>query len=169
MPPFYHQNSSIMKKRIVFSYIILSTLWIAGCTSDDSSENTGNLDAMVQEITDMVVSGSWIVTSFIDSGVDETDDFSGYVFTFNANGSLTASNGTNTIEGSWSITSDDSSDDSPDDDFDDVDFNIFFASPDSFSELTEDWEIVSSSDSRIDLIHISGGDGDTDTLTLVRN
>ena len=111
-----------------------------------------------------------MISRFIDSGVDETDDFTGYEFTFNEDGTLSATNGTSTIEGSWSVTSDDdSSDDSPDEPFDDIDFNIFFASPDNFNELTEDWEIVSRSGTQIELIHISGGDGSIDNLTLVKS
>lgn len=47
-----------------------------------------------------------------------------------------------------------------------IDFNIFFASPEDFNELSEDWNIVSYSNTKIELIHISGGDGETDLLTL---
>ena len=162
-----------MKKKIKYYGILFVLLAFVACTNDDSSNNNpADLTAEIEEIQNLASSGSWAVTSFVDSGVDETDDFTGYSFTFNANGSLVADNGTNMVEGSWSVTgddSDDSSDDSSSDDSDDIDFNIFFASPDSFSELTEDWEIVSRSNTRIDLIHISGGDGSMDTLTFERN
>ena len=162
-----------MKKKIKYFGILFVLLAFVACTNDDSSDNNpADLTAEIEEIQNLASSGSWVVTSFVDSGVDETDDFTGYSFTFNANGSLVADNGTNMVEGSWSVTGDDSdnsSDDSSSDDSDDIDFNIFFASPDSFSELTEDWEIVSRSNTRIDLIHISGGDGSTDTLTFERN
>ena len=47
-----------------------------------------------------------------------------------------------------------------------IDFNIFFASPADFAELSEDWNIVSFSANKIELIHESGGDGDTDLLTF---
>ena len=162
-----------MKKKYLLCSLLGAMLMLVSCSNDESNDtNSADLNSLVQEITDEVQSGSWIITSFIDSGVDETDDFTSYVFTFNQDGSLAATNGTGTIEGSWSVTSDDSddsSDDSPDDLSDDIDFNIFFSSPDSFSELTEDWEIVSHSGARIDLIHVSGGDGSTDTLTFVKN
>jgi hypothetical protein len=48
----------------------------------------------------------------------------------------------------------------------DIDFNIFFASPVDFSELSEDWDIITNSSSKIELIHVSGGNGDTDLLTF---
>lgn len=47
-----------------------------------------------------------------------------------------------------------------------IDFNIFFASPDDFNELSEDWDIVSYSSTRIELIHVSGSDGGVDLLTF---
>lgn len=50
-----------------------------------------------------------------------------------------------------------------------VDFNIFFASPADFAELTEDWNIISHTDSKIELIHVSGGNGGTDLLTFEKN
>lgn len=47
-----------------------------------------------------------------------------------------------------------------------IDFNIFFASPADFNELSEDWNIVSYSANKIELIHESGGNGGTDLLTF---
>ena len=77
-----------------------------------------------------------------------------------------------TVNGSWSITDDD--DDSSDDDSDgdssnDIDFNIVFNAPDDFTELSDDWDIISKSDSKIELIDISGGNGGTDLLTFEKN
>ncbi|MEZ4988540.1 MAG: hypothetical protein R2795_26535 [Saprospiraceae bacterium] len=37
-----------------------------------------------------------------------------------------------------------------------------------FEELNEDWEIISQSDTRIELVHVSGGNGGTDYLTFER-
>lgn len=47
-----------------------------------------------------------------------------------------------------------------------IDFNIFFASPADFSELTEDWNVISHTMNKIELIHVSGGNGGTDLLTF---
>lgn len=46
-----------------------------------------------------------------------------------------------------------------------IDFNIFFASPEDFNELSDDWNIVSYSATKIELIDESG-DGETDLLTF---
>ena len=55
---------------------------------------------------------------------------------------------------------------SGDDSLDDLHFNISFASPPYFAELTDDWDIVAQSDSTIELIDVSDGNGGTDYLTF---
>ena len=59
--------------------------------------------------------------------------------------------------------------DDDDDDYGDVDFNIVFSTPADFEELTEDWHIISISNTKIELTHVSGGNGGTDFLTFERN
>ncbi len=159
-----------MKKSLLNSALIVFTLLIASCSSDSSDDNSQNTAESVQAVTNLVASGTWVITSFVDSGTDETSNFNGYGFTFNSDGSLVADNGTTSITGTWSVTSDDSNDDSDDyNSSDDIDFNIFFSAPPDFEELTEDWDIVTRSATRIELIHISGGNGGTDTLTFEMN
>ncbi len=158
-----------MKKFLfTFSIPILSIL-LTQCASDSTDDNMQDPSVVAQAVTDLAVSGTWVISSYIDSGMDETGDYNGYTFTFNADGSLVADNGSSTINGTWSVTTDDSSDDDDYDSPDDVDFNIFFSAPPAFEELTDDWDIVSRSSTRIELIDISGGDGSTDTLVFEKN
>ncbi|MBT8324788.1 MAG: hypothetical protein HKN99_10990 [Winogradskyella sp.] len=113
---------------------------------------------------------SWRISSYIDSGEDETSDFEFYNFTFASDGTLTASNGTNTLVGSWSVTASSSSS-SDDDDDDDIDFNINFPVPDSnpFEDLNDDWDVISYTSTSIVLRDVSGGDGSVDSLSFVQN
>lgn len=141
--------------------IMLCLLFLNACSSSDDNSST---DATT--LINTAKSGTWHVTSFTDSGNDETSHFANYNFTFGASNLLTATNGTNTYSGTWSVTSDDSGDDNPSGD---LDFNIAFASPADFAELSEDWDIVSYSSTQIALIHISGGNGGTDTLVFTKN
>lgn len=134
---------------------------VSGCSSSDD-----NSSANPTPVINTATSGTWKVTSFIDSGNDETNHFTGYNFTFGTSNALTATNGTNNYTGFWSVTSDDSDDDNPSGD---LDFNISFATPANFAELTEDWDIVSYSSTTISLIHVSGGNGGTDTLVFTKN
>lgn len=143
---------------VIFIYTGLAM----SCDKDD--DNNQQQDTTVQQTQNTAQSGSWKITYFFDSDQNETDDFAGYVFTFNENGSLVAVNGSTTITGTWSVTDSNSSDD--DGGSSDVDFNIFFASPSDFEDLSDDWDIVSVSNSKIELTDVSGGNGGTDFLTF---
>lgn len=147
--------------------IITLSLLITNCSSDDAlpKDNT----AIIDQIEDRVKSGSWRITSYIDSGQNETNDYNGYNFTFNDNGSLVADNGSNTISGTWSVTDDSNSSDDDSSNDNDIDFNIFFTSPPDFEELSDDWDVVSINASKISLTDVSGGNGTTDTLVFEKN
>lgn len=149
----------------IITICLIGVFTITSCNKDDNSSSNGNADA----IKDIVQNGTWKITKFIDSATDETYHFTGYNFTFQTSGILTAENGTNTHQGSWSITNDDNSND--DDNYqNDLHFNINFAPTISnFEELTDDWHFISNSDTKIELIDVSGGDGSTDYLTFERN
>lgn len=132
------------------------------CSSDDNSSSSQDPTPVINAATQ----GTWRVTSYVDSGTDETNHFTGYNFTFGNGGVLTATNGSNTVTGTWSVLNDDSNDDSPSND---LDFNIGFTAPANFADLTDDWDIVTYSDTTISLIDISGGNGGTDTLVFTKN
>jgi hypothetical protein len=115
-----------------------------------------------------VTSGTWRITLYEDSGINETTNYSNYIFTFNTNGVLTAANSTS-FNGTWSVTSSNSNDDNPDND---LDFNIAFVAPapNSFTDdLTDDWDVISHTANRIQLVDVSGGNGVTDYLTFEKN
>lgn len=153
-----------MKKQLFYSFLIMLSfsLMSATCSTDDDDDFNNN-SAEINDIKNTVQSNTWVITSLIDSGVDETTDYNGFNFIFNSNGTLTATKQTLSYNGTWSITDDDISSD--DISSDDIDFNIFFSSPANFNDdLSEDWEIVSKSATKIELIHISGGNGGTDNL-----
>jgi hypothetical protein len=131
------------------------------CSKDDSSSSSNNQT----QVTTTVTSGTWKITLYNDSGTVKTSNFTGYNFTFGANNSLTASNSTNNYTGTWSVTDSNSNDDS----LSDLDFNIIFASPANFQDLSDDWDIISRTDTKIQLIDVSGGNGGTDYLTFEKN
>ena len=150
-----------MKKGKIFwilAFILSTGLFIVSCTKDEDLTNELARD----QFEDSVKSGAWVITLFEDSGKDETNHFSGYDFTFNADGTLMAENGLNTYEGIWSISDNNSGDDSESD----LHFNIFFALSNDFEDLNDDWDVLSNSEVKIELIDVSGGNGGTDYLTL---
>lgn len=146
-----------------FMFLFIVTI-VSSCSDEDDSTVNNSVDPT--PVINIVNNGTWRVTLYEDSGVDETSNFTGYNFSFGAGNILSATNGTNTYSGTWSVTSDNSLDDSPSND---LDFNIAFSTPANFAELTEDWNIISYTSAKIQLIHVSGGGGGTDYITFEKN
>jgi hypothetical protein len=134
---------------------------MVSCTNNEDVQ----LASSQNQIQTNLVNRTWRITKFIDSGVDETNHFIGYNFTFNTGGILNANNGTNNYNGSWSITDSNSNDDT----IDDLDLNINFNLTNDFSDLNSDWDFISQSSNKIELIDVSGGNGGTDYLTFEKN
>lgn len=120
----------------------------------------------VSEFKSNVEAGTWKVSHFEEDGEDQTYHFNGYSFTFNGDGTVVATNGTNTYNGTWSID-EDSNDDSPSND-DDFNINFNVSKENEFDELNDDWDIVSYSSSTIELKDVSGGDGSVDKVTFIK-
>ena len=146
-----------MKLNMLLISIALGT-FITGCSKsdDDPANSTGVTVAGVQN---SLQAGTWRITYFWDTDHDETNNFSGYHFTFFTTGSIMAMNTTEHIQGTWSVGTDDSK----------VKLNIAFTSPPNFAELTEDWQVIENTPTRVKLQHISGGYGGTDFLTFEKD
>jgi hypothetical protein len=116
-----------MKNRLI-CLSLASIILVSSCNRDN---NYGNEPA----------DGTWRVTLFTDSGNDETADFSGYTFTFGSNAVLTAVKSGSSKTGTWSQGS--------------GDFNIDLGDKTDankpLGELTDNWEIISVSDTEIKL------------------
>ncbi|HOX83923.1 MAG TPA: hypothetical protein PLJ60_21035 [Chryseolinea sp.] len=145
-----------MKKIILFAFLLPLAL---ACSDDNSEKGDQN------EVINIASSGTWKITYFFDTDTDETSDFTGFNFTFGTSNVLTASNGTTVHTGTWSVSDSNSNDDS----VDDLHFNIEFASPATFEELSDDWHVIEYASTKIKLIDESGGNGGTDYLTFEKN
>ncbi len=124
----------------------------------DNSLNQAQTEANVQ-------SGAWRISLFIDSGVDDTKDFTGYKFIFKPNKVLDADNIVNYYLGTWDITDSNSAGNIQND----LDFNIHFNLTNNFEDLNNDWDFISNSALKIELINVSGGNGGTDYLTFEKD
>jgi hypothetical protein len=138
--------------------ILLALAW--ACSDDPNPEE----NPKIEEVENFVTSGKWQITYFFDTDQEQTDKFQDYTFQFLPSGSLVANDGPASVSGSWSVTDRRSSND----DSEDVDFNISFATSPLLDELTDDWEVISATGTRIELQHVSGGNGGTDLLTFER-
>ncbi len=156
-----------MRLKLMSFGILLLFFVTISCSSTDDNPIVNSNEQIIIELGNIMQNGSWRISSFIDSGENETDHFNGYNFVFQANGILRADNFTNNYEGTWRITDDDDSQD--DSGSEDLEFIINFNLTNDFEDLNDDWDIVTYSATRIELRDISGGDGDTDLLTFQRN
>lgn len=125
--------------KLLVSFLFISMFFIASCTKSDDDPAPGSNGSQTQ----MVATGSWHVSLFTDSGDDETTGFSGYSFRFNPNGSVTATSGSNSKNGTWSLNEGSKK------------FIIDLGSKDdsnkTLGELTDDWHIISISSVEIKL------------------
>jgi len=159
-----------MNLRIIRAGVLVVLSIVMGIVSCSDDDRLINLPPQNQNLTQTQIEtnvqlGTWRITLFIDSGVDDTKDFAGYKFIFNTNGVLDSSNGVKEYEGTWSISDSNSNDDSPND----LDFNIHFNLTNDFEDLNEDWDFISNSATKIELIDVSGGNVGTDYLTFEKN
>jgi hypothetical protein len=111
--------------------------------------NSGSTDTFISVIT----SGTWRVTYYFDDE-EETADYQGYVFTFNANNTITVVKNAITYTGTWSFYEDDGVDV----------FEINFADSE-LSELADDWELLEFSNTVVEL----KDDGNDEYLTFTKN
>jgi hypothetical protein len=149
-----------MKKFVLIPMLLaLFMLNVASmCSNDDDSGSSPS--QIVTNTQNAVVNGTWRVTLFSEDGSNQTSNFSNSNFTFNSNGTLTAANGSTTMNGTWSAGTDDSTPKMF------INFNV---TDGPFEEISEDWRILSNTSSKIELNHISGGDGSIDLLTFEKN
>lgn len=146
--------------RLIPVLLFCSAALITFTSCSNSSDNSADLTSTL--VQNNVQAGDWRITSYIDSGKDETSHFSGYFFSFGSNGTISVTNSSVTYAGTWSVTDSSSNDDTPGV----MDFTILFSLGNNFDDLSEDWQIVSQTSSKIELKHVSGGNGGTDFLTF---
>ncbi|MCT8338608.1 hypothetical protein MG296_00950 [Flavobacteriaceae bacterium TK19130] len=98
------------------------------------------------ELRSTLEAGTWYVDTFLDAGEDDTNVFDGFTFTFNPNGTVSATDGTEDVDGTWSVALSgdilvfDFDMDSPINDADDDDYEAL-----SFSETEVTFVIRDSS------------------------
>ena len=148
-----------MKKLKLISILsLLFVLNVASMCSDD--DDTSSQVSNPTEITSTLADGQWIVTLYKENDVVKTNNYSGYNFTFGTDSALSATNGTTTQSGDWSTYADSG--------YTKLDM-MFTALDGPFEEISEDWNVISRTATKIELKHVSGGDGSIDYLTLEKD
>jgi len=107
------------------------------------------------DLESILSDGTWVVFSYIDSGDDETGDYAGYNINFDlAGGTVVATNGSNTNNGIWQVLSAGNK------------LLLDFGTDFPFDEFNDDWDVLMTSATRVELQDVSGGGGGTDVLVF---
>ncbi|MBG42623.1 MAG: hypothetical protein CL530_01500 [Aequorivita sp.] len=138
-------------------FIVLAITVFAACSSDDDSGNVNTNE--FENIKTTLPQGEWEVSKLIDGQSDHTSDFESFVFTFKEDGTVRAQNDLFTENGTWAYDNSSSSNE---------ELILQFSEQTPFDQINDDWDIVSVTNSTIELSDVSGGNGDIELLTFTK-
>jgi hypothetical protein len=149
-----------MKSKKAFCFLISILVFgsIVGCDSEDLP--------LVKELTisERMTSGTWKISTFTYKGVNKTIDYSGVSFDFDAISVALNNTGTLPVAGGWSVI---------DEGFEGAPELVFILTLTSveprFTSISDDWKIISSSNSELKLKDENLETGDIDYLTFIKN
>ena len=121
-------------KTTLLLMLITGTLFFSSCKKDD---NTSPSSSNNPTLSTLITSGSWRVSYFLESSDDHTSNFTGYVFQFNSNGTMTADVSGSTTNGTWSM--DDSNNE----------FHIDLGNIAPLKDLSHGWTVISKTSTEI--------------------
>ena len=151
--------------------VLIVILINPACTPGSEYLNNGDrLKSLIpvgnqNNVTIIVTDGTLKIAFDWDTDFDETVNFNGFNFSFGANNVLTATDGTNTYIGTWSITDSNNYINN----LQDLKFDIKLTSPINFVEILNEWEIIDKSSSYIKLRDVISDNGGTNFLTFSNN
>lgn len=122
------------------------------CDDDDEEED----DSIELDLADILTEGDWLISSYIVDGSDYTSYYTEYVYNFNEDGSLDATN-LSLVKGSWNLESNNTV------------LNIHFSLLNVLDLMSYQWQIVAATETHIELQYISPVDGELTTLTLTKD
>lgn len=140
-------------KRIL---VILAIVVFASCSSDDDSGNVNTNE--FEQIKNTLIQGEWKVSKLIDGESDHTSDFESFTFTFSEDGTVAATNDLFTENGTWAYDNSSSNEE----------LVLQFSETTPFDEINDDWDIVTVTNSKVELSDVSGGNGDVELLTFTK-
>ena len=123
-----------MKTKIYITLILLAlSASFQSCKKNDDNSPSNSSGSGNNNVSTVLTAGSWRVSYFHENSSDHTNDFNGYTFTFNGNGTMTAANSSGTVNGTW--RKDDSSNE--------IHFSIGSSLP--LTDLNKGWIVTSQS------------------------
>lgn len=138
--------------------ILLAVVVFASCSSDDDAGDVYTSE--FEDIKTTLSEGQWEVSTFIDDEVDKTSIFESFVFTFNEDGTVEGKTDLFTEPGTWAYDNTSSASEK---------LVIAFGETEPLSEISDDWDIISVSNSKVELSDSNDdGNNDIELLTFTK-
>ena len=132
-----------MKQRMIqLAVLFFISVSLVACDKWDDDNDDPTSNAANSVTNSYLANGSWVVSLLTDDGRNETSDYDGYTFVFASDGKLTATRGSATTNGTWRTRRDDGSNE--------LVIQLITTDKDLL-ELNDDWDIVLSTNSKIEL------------------
>ena len=135
--------------------LILSIITLASCSSDDDAGDV--ITNEFERIITVLPQGTWVVTKLIDGNEEHTAAFESFIFTFNEDGTVVSETDLFSEPGQWSYVSTSQ---------DGEQLILEFSDTTPFDEITDDWTIVSVTNSQVELSDSGDIQGDTNFLVF---
>ncbi len=124
--------------------LLFVSLFAASCSKENKAPST---KAIMQE-------GKWRISNYSDNGANQTSLYTGYEFTFQANGTVTAVKGAISVNGTWNTGADENTNH----------FLLNLSAP-ALVELNKDWTFIAKSYTVVQLENVNATTG-TDSFVL---
>ena len=151
--------------------VLIIIIITPACTpSSDDLKTDNRLNGVApidnkNNVTIVVTDGTLKIDLYCDSDDNEVINFNKFNFNFGANNILTATDGTTTYKGTWSLTDTTGYIDT----LSEIKFDITFTSPIHFVETINNWEIIDKARSDIKLSDVIYGNGETNFSIISKN
>lgn len=137
-------------------FLLVAVVIFASCSSDDDSGNANTSE--FEQIKTTLPQGEWEISTFNDKGSDKTETFESFKFTFNKDGSVEAQNDLLTEVGTWNYDNTSGKTEK---------LVLKFGKLNPFNEITDDWDIISVTNSKVELSD-EDGKGEIKLLTFTK-
>ena len=148
-------------KRIIILCITLATLCLTGCDESDTT-SIPLLNEIV--VGNRLREGNWRITNFTHQSINKTANYAGVTFDFDAISVILSNTQTLPVAGSWGIT-DEGFEGQPE-----LVFTMALTSVEPrFINISEDWDIIESTATKLRLKDENIENSTVDFLTFERN
>lgn len=132
---------------------------IGECDEDDDNDHNDDDEEEPDdsELFTELVKGEWVISYFFND-TDKTSDFTNYNFTFNADGTALADDGTNQISGTWEGKAENG----------EQELKLKFGETSLFIQLEDDWDVLEFDGKVIKLMDEDTVEGSKRFLSLER-